>query len=108
VDDGPVSVGHVLLSHPLLSQSGLTRSVIMIVKHNETTSFGLVVNRRMPFTMGDLIDSPDAESSRGMNGAVRESLAVFRENPIFRGGDVGSTFLSILHPHGHLQGAVKV
>ena len=108
VGDGPVSVGQVLLSHPLLSQSGLTRSVIMLVKHNETTSFGLVVNRRMPFTMGDLIDSPDAESSRGMNGAVRESLSVFRENPIFRGGDVGSTFLSILHPHGHLQGAVKV
>lgn len=108
MSEGSLKKGGVLLSHPLLWQSALTRSVVLLVKHDDQASFGLVVNRRVPFTMGDLIDAPDVASSRGMNGAVRETLSVFRNNKIFRGGDVGNTFLSILHPHGGLKGSTKV
>ena len=43
-----------------------------------------------------------------MNGTARECLSSFRSSPIFRGGDVGGTFLSVLHPHKGLKGAVEV
>lgn len=97
--------GSLILAHPLQAQGNLTRSAILLIRHDATNSLGLVLNRRVPFTMGDLLDT---QEKSGMNGAVRESLQIFRNNVVFRGGDVGASFLSILHPHGGLKGAQKV
>lgn len=43
------AAGRVLLAHPLLVQSALTRAVIVLVQYEEEKgTFGLVVNRRVP------------------------------------------------------------
>ena len=89
----------MLLSHPLLVQSALTRSVIVLVQYEkEKGTFGLVVNLEVPLKVTDLLDTASSLHGVGMSNSVREGLIAFEDNRVYRGGDVAMHFLSILHP----------
>ncbi|KAJ1478717.1 hypothetical protein T484DRAFT_1960555 [Baffinella frigidus] len=105
-----VSVGRLLLAHPMLNQAGLTRAVILLVQHNRQGTFGIVLNRRVPFTMGDLLREHEQHETKGlgMSSKVRDSLEPFSENVLFKGGDVSLEFLSILHPYADLKGSQAI
>ena len=106
--EGPAA-GRVLLSHPLLVQSALTRSVIVLVQYEkEKGTFGLVVNRQVPLKVTDLLDTASSLHGVGMSNSVREGLIAFEDNRVYRGGDVAMHFLSILHPHGDLPHAQRL
>ena len=96
--------------------SGLTlliincrRSAIIIVQYEkEKGTFGLVVNRRVPLKVADLLDTASALQGVGMSNTVREGLTAFEDNSVYRGGDVAMHFLSILHPFGDLPHAQRL
>ena len=65
--DSP-GVGNMLLAHPLLVQSALTRAVIILVQYEkEKGTFGLVVNRRVPLKVTDLLDTASSLQGVGMS-----------------------------------------
>jgi len=72
------------MTQPLLVQSVLTRSAIVLVQYDkERGTFGLAVNRQVP----------------------RGACCIRRQPRVPRGGDVDMQFLSIPHPHGELPAA---
>jgi putative transcriptional regulator len=75
--------GHFLISEADLSDPNFTRTVVLIVHHNEEGAFGLVLNRRLDVTLGQV--SPDF--SRGGAGEI----------PIYYGGPVQPQYVFCLH-----------
>jgi putative transcriptional regulator len=55
--------------------------------------------------MGDLLSAPGKQE---ISASTRDSLDVFRDNPIYAGGDVSISFLSVLHPYGNIKGSQQV
>jgi putative transcriptional regulator len=47
--------GVLLISDPFLKDPNFMRTVVLLCEHNSDGSFGLVLNRRIPETLGDLI-----------------------------------------------------
>lgn len=48
--------GRVLLSEPFLEEDVFSRAVILLIDHNETGSFGLILNKPLNQTVAKLID----------------------------------------------------
>ena len=75
--------GQLLLDSGQLGGSFFQRTVVLICQHNAEGAFGLVLNRTLGKTAGELIvaDLPD----------------VLKESPLFLGGPVQPNALSYLH-----------
>ncbi|MBR2648147.1 MAG: YqgE/AlgH family protein [Sediminibacterium sp.] len=72
--------GTLLLSDPFLKDPNFQRSVIFICEHNESGSFGLVLNKKIPYTLGELVD---------------RALGI--RFPVYEGGPVQPTAVHFLH-----------
>lgn len=95
--------GTLLVAHPLLLQSTLTRSLVLVCEHDGQGDVGLVVNRPTTVTLRDGLEKRE----EGYSSQLQEVLEVFGDNVLWRGGDV-SEKLGVLHPHGHLSRAKQV
>jgi len=75
--------GHFLVSHIDLSDPNFQRTVVLLISHDETGAFGLVVNRPSPFQAGQVVEGLDGSSAS--------------EIPVYVGGPVERQVLFILH-----------
>jgi putative transcriptional regulator len=75
--------GHFLISEVNLADPHFQHTVVLMVNHDENGALGLVVNRRLDVTLGDVI--PDFE------GTEPGKL------PIYQGGPVQPEYLFTIH-----------
>ena len=75
--------GQLLLDSGQLGSSFFQRSVVLVCQHNAEGAFGLILNRSLGKTVGEMIvaDLPDP----------------LKESPLFLGGPVQPAALSFLH-----------
>jgi putative transcriptional regulator len=83
--------GQLLLDSGQLGGSFFQRSVVLICQHNAEGAFGLVLNRTLGKTVGEMIvaDLPD----------------MLKETPLYLGGPVQPAALSFLHTDNYLPDA---
>jgi putative transcriptional regulator len=51
----PLNSGMLLVAEPFLKDPNFLRSVILICEHNQDGSFGFVLNKKVSYTLGDLV-----------------------------------------------------
>ncbi len=83
--------GCLLLSEPHLPDSNFDRTVIFLCKHDETGSFGFVLNRKSSASLNELMEGT-------------EQL----ELPVFVGGPVEQNTLHFLHQYDAIPNAEKI
>ncbi|MBU6409124.1 MAG: YqgE/AlgH family protein [Verrucomicrobia bacterium] len=88
---GKILKGRLLLDSGKLTGSFFQHTVILVCQHNSEGAFGLVLNREIGKTVGEMIvaDLPDA----------------LKEAPLFLGGPVQPAALSFLHTDAFLPDA---
>ncbi len=86
-----INKGDLLISYPYLEDDYFIRSVICLMEHNIEGSFGLIVNKKMPYNIGDLVPM----------------LSKLR-NPIYMGGPVETQNLFFLHPYKDLKDTIQI
>ncbi|KAK9800792.1 hypothetical protein WJX73_004420 [Symbiochloris irregularis] len=90
--------GCLLIAHPLMflsSQRYFHQAVILLLGHDETGSYGLILN------------SPSQHKIGQVTGA--ESLCPeFAQNELFVGGDVGRDSMHMIHNHRMLPGSREI
>ena len=90
--DTPKSLkGYFLISESNMSDPNFYQTVVLILEHNEEGAFGLIVNRKSPLTLADII--PKYQTDRGFN------------TPVFVGGPVQQEFLLMLHSELPAEGS---
>jgi len=80
-----VAAGRILIADPFLKDPNFMRSVIIICEHQTTGSFGFVLNKEYPQSLGKLIS--DLENA---------------DFPVFYGGPVQQNTIHFLHQCPHL------
>ena len=84
--------GDFLLSEPFMKDPSFKRAVILLCEHNQTGSFGFILNKISDFSVQELIlDFPAFDA------------------PVYLGGPVGEDTLHFLHRCGPiLENSIKV
>lgn len=77
------STGSLLLAAPALADPNFRRTVILLCAHNEEGTFGLVLNRRLPLQLGDVLEEP--------------VVAGAMDRPLYQGGPVQIETLHFVH-----------
>jgi putative transcriptional regulator len=80
-----LSSGILLLSDPFLKDPNFQRSVILICEHNQSGSFGLVLNKKIPYLLNDLVVQ-----------------ATGIKYPLYEGGPVQPNAVHFLHTYGDI------
>lgn len=86
--------GSLLIASPLLRDIHFSRSVVLMLEHNEQGSMGIVLNKQYPFIltldefMPDMLDAPKI--------------------PVFNGGPVNRETIFFLHTFSDLQGSLSI
>jgi putative transcriptional regulator len=75
--------GHFLISDITLMDPNFYRSVVLMITHDDSGAFGLVVNNPSRFTLGEVLEE--------MDGLAAGSI------PVYVGGPVQQEFLFLLH-----------
>ncbi|MFP4067980.1 MAG: YqgE/AlgH family protein [Spirochaetaceae bacterium] len=75
--------GYFLISEAEMMDPNFFRTVVLIIRHDETGAFGLVVNRKSNLTLSDVL--PEFEDSPG------------GELPLYVGGPVQQEYLFVVH-----------
>ncbi len=88
--DGPVS-GSFLVASPLLPDPNFMHSVVLLCRHGEEGSYGLVMNRPGPQTLADLTQC---------DPTMDLPLLIGREDTIWLGGPVGRNKIQVVHRLG--------
>src|ERR1700733_3862071 len=83
--------GQLLLDSGQLGGSFFQRTVVLVCRHDNEGAFGLVLNRSLGKTVGEMIvaDLPD----------------LLKESPLYLGGPVQPTALSFLHTDNFIADA---
>lgn len=75
-----IQPGTILIADPFLKDPNFLRTVIFLCDHNKDGSFGFVLNRKLEYTIGDLI--------RDLEGC---------DFPVYYGGPVQQNTIHFLH-----------
>ena len=75
--------GHFLISDITLMDPNFYRSVVLMITHDDTGAFGLVVNNPSKFTLGEVVEETESHPA----GSI----------PVYIGGPVQQEFLFMLH-----------
>lgn len=86
------SRGKILISEPFLRDATFGRSVILLVDHTEEGSMGLVINKRLPIFVNDVISE----------------FKYIDEIPLHKGGPVATDTLFYLHTLTDIPGALPI
>ncbi|PKA17384.1 YqgE/AlgH family protein [Leptospira haakeii] len=81
--------GKVLISNSSIVTDYFNRTVILMVEHDQSGAFGLVLNKKMDVALSEVIQG----IPEGIDGS----------SPIYSGGPVDPTFVSILHDNPKLK-----
>lgn len=82
--DTSLKSGRILIAEPFLGDPNFERSVILLCEHNESGSFGLVLNQTTNSYLSDVIEG------------------VYQEYPLYIGGPVEQNTLHYIHRLGNL------
>lgn len=83
--------GNLLISYPYLEDDYFYRSVICMIEHNNEGSFGLIINKKMPHKIGEVLP-----------------ILAHLDNPIYMGGPVDTQSIFFFHPYKDLKDALYV
>jgi putative transcriptional regulator len=84
--------GQVLISDPFLPDPNFSRTVVLLTEHNDSGTFGLVLNKLTDLTLDTVLGRND-----------------FPEIPIYQGGPVQLDTLHFIHSFGGaLSGSIKI
>lgn len=100
--------GGLLIATPeapeVLGNARVWQSVIFLLSHSQNGSIGFVLNRPTGYLL--------SEGRGGLPVPLDESLmhvrTVFKDSPLYWGGDAGKSIVHILHRHAELVGSVEV
>lgn len=84
--------GKILISEPFLSDTTFGRSVVLLVDHGEEGSMGIILNKRLPMTVNQVVDE----------------FKYLNEIPLCKGGPVGIDTLFYLHLFHDVPGAYPI
>lgn len=96
-----IEPGTLLVSHPKFTQGIFARSVVLIAKHTVEGTNGFIINKPTQYTMRDLVDGLDLDSSLSQT--------------VYHGGPVSLRNITMLHSDGwygsktfHISNGVSV
>ena len=90
---------HFLIAMPQLEDPNFARSVTYICAHNEDGAMGIVVNRALDMTLGEILDQVEVPST----------LAAVGERQVYLGGPVHTDRGFVLHrPAQNWQSSISV
>ena len=91
--------GHFLIAMPSLNDGFFNHAVTYICEHDETGSFGIIINQETGITIKQITKEMKIETENNYN----------KDQPVFIGGPVDQGRGFILHrPTGHWQSSLKV
>lgn len=79
--------GRLLLATPVLGDPNFAQSVILVCEHNADGALGLVVNRRLPVKLGEVLAQLNLPTE----------FAALKTRPLFSGGPVEGQRGFVLH-----------
>ena len=85
----PPEAGRVLIAEPFMQDAIFGRSVILLIDHTEHDTMGLILNKRMPYLLNEVI----------------KDLRYVEDIPLYRGGPLGIDTVFYLHTLADLPGA---
>ena len=87
-----IKSGELLVAEPFMKDPNFKRTVVLICEHHDEGAFGLVLNKKMDFTINEIMDNfPDFPT------------------PVFYGGPVSPDTLHFIHSYGEeLEGSVQL
>lgn len=77
------SKGKILISNSTIISDEFNKTVVFMIEHDSSGAFGLVINKKSDFTLSDVVVG------------LPESIS--RDIPMYWGGPVDHSFISILH-----------
>ncbi|MBX7044916.1 MAG: YqgE/AlgH family protein [Ignavibacteria bacterium] len=84
--------GKLLLAEPFMQDPNFKRSVVLLCEHNETGTFGFVINKITELTLNDVVvDFPDFDAPVYFGGPVQPNTLQF----IYRGNDIIANSIEI-------------
>lgn len=86
-----VEIGNILIAEPFLEGKYFSRSVILMVEHDDKGSIGFVLNKPMIYSTSDLVTE--------LSGL---------EYPVYIGGPVEQNQLYYIHTHSELEDALHI
>lgn len=88
----PPSQGKLLISEPFLADKMFSRSVILLVRHSQKCTMGLILNKNLPLILNKLVSE----------------LEFAEKIPIFRGGPLATDTLFFIHTLENITGAIEI
>lgn len=90
---------HFIIAMPALSDPNFDHSVTYICEHNEDGAMGIIINRQMELTMGEVLEQMGVEPSRSFDSSMK----------IHEGGPVQPEHGFVLHtPVGAWEASLQV
>jgi len=86
------SRGKILISEPFLRDSDFGRSVVLLIDHTKEGSMGLIMNKRLPMKLNDVV----------------KELKYWEDIPLYKGGPMGTDTLFYLHTLKNVEGALAI
>ena len=86
------SQGKILISEPFLCDETFGRSVVLLVDHTNEGSMGLIMNKRLPLCLNDVI----------------KEFNYINDIPLYKGGPIGTDTLFYVHTLSDINGALPV
>lgn len=84
--------GKILISEPFLRDATFGRAVVLLIDHTEEGSMGLIINKRLPLLLNDII----------------MEFKYVDEIPLYKGGPIATDTLFYLHALAGIPGAIPV
>lgn len=86
------SRGKILISEPFLYDPTFGRSVILLIDHTEEGSMGLIINKKLPLNVNDIL----------------QEFKYIDDIPLYKGGPVATDTLFYLHTLADIPGSLTV
>ena len=96
-------VNHFLIAMPAMTDPNFSRTLTYICEHNNDGAIGIIINRPMEMTLGNLFERVSIELEKG------EPLQRFGGLPVYFGGPVQTDRGFVLHrPAGNWQSSLTI
>ena len=86
------SRGKILISEPFLRDATFGRSVVLLIDHTEEGSMGLIINKKLPIFVNDII----------------KEFKYIENIPLYKGGPIATDTLFYLHTLADIPGAIPI
>ncbi|CAG9465540.1 unnamed protein product [Pedinophyceae sp. YPF-701] len=83
------------------------QTVVLLIRHDEMGSIGLVLNRPMGLNIGESRNDPGG-LPLDVDGLTPSQRRAFADNRVYCGGLRGQQAMHFLHGHGDLEGSLEI